>query len=354
MPVRQDRGFASRKWGVTAAVIYATTPHARVFGVTQHRVAYFTGHQSSATDTATITGKGMFKGSITALITPFRNGAVDEAALARIVDWQISEGTHGLVPVGTTGESPTLDFDEHKRVIELCVTAARKRVPVIAGTGSNSTDEAIELSQYAEKAGADGVLIVTPYYNKPTQEGLYQHYKAINDAINIPIVIYNIPARSIVDMSVATMARCSELKNVVGVKDATANLARPSLQRAAMGADFCQLSGEDATALGFMAHGGRGCISVASNVAPRLCAEFQNACLAGDYKKALTLQDRLMPLHDVLFVETSPGPVKYAVARLGFCTTEMRLPMVPVSEATKTAVDAVLNQLGLLDAKAAE
>jgi 4-hydroxy-tetrahydrodipicolinate synthase len=297
----------------------------------------------------------MFKGSITALITPFRNGELDEAALARFVEWQIAEGTHGLVPVGTTGESPTLDYDEHKRVIDITVATAKKRVPVIAGTGSNSTDEAVELSQYAEKAGADGVLIVTPYYNKPTQEGLYQHFKAINDAISIPIVIYNIPARSIVDMSVATMARCfKDLKNVVGVKDATANLARPSLQRAACGEKFCQLSGEDATALGFMAHGGRGCISVASNVAPRLCADFQNACMAGDYKKALALQDRLMPLHDVLFVETNPGPVKYAVSRLGFCTPEMRLPMVPISDASKKAVDAVLNELGLLDAKAAE
>ena len=296
----------------------------------------------------------MFKGSLTALITPFKNGHVDEAALTRFIEWQIAEGTHGLVPVGTTGESPTLDFDEHKRVIELSVQAAKKRVPVLAGTGSNATDEAIELSQYAEKAGADGVLVVTPYYNKPTQEGLYQHFKAINDAIQIPIVIYNIPARSIVDMSVATMARLAELKNVVGVKDATANLARPSQQRAACGPDFCQLSGEDATALGFMAHGGQGCISVASNVAPRLCADFQNACLAGDFKTALALQDRLMPLHDVLFVETNPGPVKYAVSRLGLCTPDMRLPMVPVSEATKKAVDAVLSQLGLLDAKAAE
>lgn len=296
----------------------------------------------------------MFKGSITALITPFKNGALDEAALTRFVDWQITEGTHALVPVGTTGESPTLDFDEHKRVIALTVEAANKRVPVMAGTGSNSTEEAIELSQYAEKAGADGVLVVTPYYNKPTQEGLYQHFKAINDAINIPIVIYNIPARSIVDMSVATMARCFALKNIVGVKDATANLARPSQQRAAMGPEFCQLSGEDATALGFMAHGGVGCISVASNVAPRLCAEFQNACLAGDFKKALVLQDRLMPLHDVLFVETNPGPVKYAVSRLGLCTPEMRLPMVPISDESKSAVDRVLDQLGLIDAKAAE
>jgi len=296
----------------------------------------------------------MFKGSITALITPFRNGKVDEAAFTRFIDWQISEGTHGLVPVGTTGESPTLDHDEHKRVIELSVEAAKKRVPVIAGTGSNSTDEAVELSQYAEKVGADGVLIVTPYYNKPSQEGLYQHFKAINDAINIPIVIYNIPSRSVVDMSVATMARCFELKNVVGVKDATANLARPSQTRAALGTEFCQLSGEDATALAFMAHGGHGCISVASNVAPRLCAEFQNACMAGDFKKALALQDRLMPLHEVLFIETNPAPVKYAVSRLGFGTPDMRLPMVPVSEASRRAIDAVLLRLDLLDAKAAE
>lgn len=296
----------------------------------------------------------MFKGSYTALITPFRNGDVDENALTRIIEWQIAEGTHGLVPVGTTGESPTLDFDEHKRVIALSVEAAKKRVPVIAGTGSNSTDEAIDLSQYAEKAGADGVLIVTPYYNKPTQEGLYQHFKAINDAIHIPIIIYNIPGRSIVDMSVQTMARLSELKNIVGLKDATANLARPSQQRLACGEKFCQLSGEDATALGFMAHGGRGVISVASNVAPRLVSEMQNACLAGDYKTALKYQDRLMPLFDVMFIETNPAPAKYAVSRLGLCTADMRLPMVPLSEESKKAIDAVLGRMGLINAKAAE
>ncbi len=296
----------------------------------------------------------MFKGSYTALITPFKNGKVDEDSFRRLVEWQISEGTHGLVPVGTTGESPTLDFDEHKRVIEVAVEATRKRVPVIAGTGSNSTAEAIELSQYAEKAGADGLLIVTPYYNKPTQEGLYQHFKAINDAVGIPIIIYNIPGRSVIDMSVATMARCAELKNVAGVKDATAKLERVTQQRLACGPDFCQLSGEDATALGFMAHGGHGCISVASNVAPRLCADFQNACLKGDYKAALALQDRLMALHDVMFVETNPGPVKYAVSRLGLCSAEMRLPMVPVSEATRKAVDAAMAKVGLLQAKAAE
>ncbi|MFA5955896.1 4-hydroxy-tetrahydrodipicolinate synthase [Hyphomicrobium sp.] len=296
----------------------------------------------------------MFRGSITALVTPFRNGKVDEAAFTRFIEWQISEGTHGIVPVGTTGESPTLDYEEHTRVIELAVATSKKRIPVIAGTGSNSTDEAVELSQYAEKVGADAVLIVTPYYNKPNQEGLYQHFKAINDAINIPIIIYNIPGRSVVDMSVATMARCYELKNIVGVKDATANLARPAQTRVALGPEFCQLSGEDATALGFMAHGGAGCISVASNVAPRLCSELQNACMAGDFKKALAIQDRLMPLYEVLFIETNPAPVKYAVSRLGFGTADMRLPMVPLTEASRRAIDKVLSDLDLVSAKAAE
>lgn len=296
----------------------------------------------------------MFKGSLTALITPFKNGALDEDALVRFVEWQIAEGSHGLVPTGTTGESPTLDYDEHKRVIEITIETARKRVPVIAGTGSNSTEEAIELSTHAEKAGADGLLVVTPYYNKPTQEGLYQHFKAINDAVSIPIIIYNIPPRSVVDMSVATMARLYELRNIAGVKDATANLARVSQQRAAMGADFVQLSGEDATALGFMAHGGHGCISVVSNIAPRLCAEFQNACLRGDFKTALMLQDRLMPLHDAMFVETNPGPVKYAASRLGLCSAEMRLPMVPLSAAAKSVVDDALVKSGVLSAAAAE
>lgn len=296
----------------------------------------------------------MFKGSITALITPFRNGRVDEDALRRFVDWQISEGTHGLVPTGTTGESPTLDYAEHKRVIEITIEASRGRVPVMAGTGSNSTAEAIELSQHAEKAGASALLIVTPYYNKPMQEGLYQHFKAINDAVGIPIYIYNIPGRSIVDMSVQTMARLFELKNIVGVKDATANLARVSQTRALLGPEFIQLSGEDATALAFMAHGGHGCISVASNVAPRLCAEFQSACLAGSYRAALAIQDRLMPLHDVMFVETNPGPVKYAASRLGLCSAEMRLPMVPVTEGGQQLIDAALVKVGLLKAQAAE
>jgi 4-hydroxy-tetrahydrodipicolinate synthase len=305
-------------------------------------------------DISTHQGEGMFKGSMTALITPFKNGNLDEEGLARFVEWQIAEGSHGLVPTGTTGESPTLDYDEHKRVIEITIEAARGRVPVIAGTGSNATDEAIELSTHAEKAGADGLLVVTPYYNKPTQEGLYQHFKAINDAVGIPIIIYNIPPRSTVDMSVATMARLFELKNIAGVKDATANLARVSQQRAAMGPDFIQLSGEDATALAFMAHGGHGCISVVSNIAPRLCAEFQTACLSGDFKAALALQDRLMPLHDAMFVETNPGPVKYAASRLGLCSAEMRLPMVPLTESARKVVDEAMAKAGLLTARAAE
>jgi len=296
----------------------------------------------------------MFTGSFTALITPFRQGQIDEPAFRRLVEWQISEGTHGLVPVGTTGESPTLSHAEHKHIVELTVEVANKRVPVIAGAGSNATSEAIDFARHAAKVGADAVLVVTPYYNKPTQEGLYRHFKAINDAADIPIVIYNIPGRSVVDMSVDTMTRCFALKNVVGVKDATANLARASQQRAAMGPQFNMLSGEDATALGFMAHGGQGCISVSSNVAPRLCADFQSACLKGDFKKALALQDRLMPLHDALFCEANPGPVKYAASRLGLCEAETRLPLVPISEASKKIVDAALASVGLIPAKAAE
>jgi 4-hydroxy-tetrahydrodipicolinate synthase len=296
----------------------------------------------------------MFKGSYTALITPFRDGAVDEDAFARIVDWQLNEGTHGLVPMGTTGESPTLSHEEHKRVVELCIKTAAGRAPVIAGAGSNATSEAVDFSKHAESAGADGLLVVTPYYNKPTQEGLYQHFKAVNDAVGIPIIIYNIPGRSVVDMSVDTMARLYELKNIAGVKDATANMARVSQQRAAMGPDFIQLSGEDATALGFMAHGGHGCISVASNVAPKLCAQFQNACLAGDYAKALQLQDVLMPIHETLFLETNPSPAKYALWRLGFCQDEARLPLVPLQEATKKAVEQAMIKAGLITAQAAQ
>ncbi|MGH6734507.1 MAG: 4-hydroxy-tetrahydrodipicolinate synthase [Methyloceanibacter sp.] len=288
-----------------------------------------------------------FQGSITALITPLKDGKLDEAAFRRLVEWQIDQGTHGLVPCGTTGESPTLSHDEHRRVIELCIEAAGGRVPVIAGTGSNSTAEAIELTRHAKAAGADGALVVTPYYNKPTQEGLYLHYKAINDAADIPILIYNIPGRSVIDMSVDTMARLFKLKNIVGVKDATANLARVSQQRAALGHDFVQLSGEDATALGFMAHGGQGCISVTANVAPSLCSEFQLACLAGNFKRALELQDRLMPLHEALFVESNPGPVKYAAFKLGLCSDETRLPLAPISAASRKKIDEALVAVGL-------
>jgi 4-hydroxy-tetrahydrodipicolinate synthase len=289
-----------------------------------------------------------FKGSITALITPFKDGKVDERALQRLVAWQIDQGTHGLVPCGTTGESPTLTHDEHRRVVELCVESAAGRVPVIAGTGSNSTAEAVELTRHAESAGADGVLVVTPYYNKPTQEGLYQHFKAINDCAEVPIIVYNIPGRSVIDMSVETMARLFKLANIVGVKDATANMARASQQRAALGIEFVQLSGEDATALGFMAHGGQGCISVTANVAPALCAEFQLACLAGNFHRALQLQDRLMPLHDALFVESNPGPVKYAASRLGLCSADTRLPLVPLAPASRKRVEDALSAVGLV------
>jgi 4-hydroxy-tetrahydrodipicolinate synthase len=293
--------------------------------------------------------KTSFRGSFTALVTPFKNGSLDEQAFRGLVEWQIAEGTNGLVPVGTTGESPTLNHAEHNHVVEWCIDQARGRVPVVAGAGSNSTREAIELSQHAEKAGADAVLIVTPYYNKPTQEGLYQHYKAINDAIGIPIIMYNIPGRSVIDMSVETMKRLFELKNIAGVKDATASMVRVSQQRAEVGTDFNQLSGEDATALGFMAHGGDGCISVTSNVAPRLCAEFQGACLRGDYAEALKLQDKLMPLHHGLFVETSPAPVKYALSVLGKCAETVRLPMVPVSEKTRKVVRDAMVHAGLIN-----
>ena len=291
-----------------------------------------------------------FKGSITALVTPFRNGSLDEDALRAHVDWQIENGTAGLVPVGTTGESPTLSHEEHKRVVEITIAQAKGRVPVIAGAGSNATSEAVDFARHAQSAGADAVLVVTPYYNKPTQEGLFAHFKAIADAIEIPIVIYNIPGRSVIDMSVDTMKRLSEIQNIVGVKNATANMARISLQRQAMGPNFVQLSGEDATALGFLAHGGHGCISVTSNVAPRLCAEFQAACLAGDYATALRIQDRLMPLHTALFIETNPSPAKYALSLLGRMSDEVRLPMIPVSSGTREAVRAALVHAGLLNA----
>jgi 4-hydroxy-tetrahydrodipicolinate synthase len=296
-----------------------------------------------------MTAKTSFRGSFTALVTPFKNGALDEKAFRALVGWQIAEGTNGLVPVGTTGESPTLSHDEHKRVVEWCVDEAKGRVPVVAGSGSNSTEEAIDLSRHAEQAGADAVLVVTPYYNKPTQEGLYQHFKAIDEAIGIPILIYNIPGRSVIDMSVDTMKRLFELKNIAGVKDATANMVRVSQQRAEIGPDFNQLSGEDGTALGFNAHGGHGCISVTSNVAPRLCAEFQGACLRGDYATALELNDKLMPLHVALFIETNPSPAKYALSVLGRCTDSVRLPLVLLEEKTKAAVRDAMVHAGLIN-----
>ncbi|PKQ09330.1 MAG: 4-hydroxy-tetrahydrodipicolinate synthase [Alphaproteobacteria bacterium HGW-Alphaproteobacteria-12] len=291
----------------------------------------------------------MFKGSYVALITPFKDGAVDEAAFVKLVEWQIEQGTHGLVPCGTTGESPTLSHDEHKRVVELCIETAGGRVPVIAGAGSNNTREAIELTTFAKNAGADAVLSVTGYYNKPSQDGIYAHFKAVNDAVDIPIILYNIPARTIVDISLETMTRLSGLKNIAGVKDATANLARVSLQRAAMGPEFCQLSGEDATALGFNAHGGTGCISVTANIAPALCARFQNAMLAGDFAKALDIQDRLMPLHHALFLDPNPAPVKYAMNLLGLCANELRLPLTPASAATQETVRSAMRSAGLLN-----
>jgi 4-hydroxy-tetrahydrodipicolinate synthase len=291
----------------------------------------------------------MFRGSFTALVTPFKNGGLDETAFRNLVDWQIAEGTEGLVPVGTTGESPTLSHQEHQQVVEWCVDQAKGRVPVIAGAGSNSTTEAIDLAKHAEKAGANAVLVVTPYYNKPTQEGMYVHFKAVNDAIGIPIIIYNIPPRSVVDLSVDTMKRLYELKNIAGVKDATANLARVSQQRAAMGPDFIQLSGEDMTALAYNAAGGHGCISVTSNVAPALCAQLQNATAAGDYAKALTIQDRLIPLHDAIFFEPGVGGAKCGLSLLGRCSEQVRSPLLPVTEKTREAIKKAMVHAGLLN-----
>ncbi|MCW5719273.1 MAG: 4-hydroxy-tetrahydrodipicolinate synthase [Bauldia sp.] len=290
----------------------------------------------------------MFRGSYTALVTPMRNGAVDEKAFADFVEWQIAEGTHGLVPTGTTGESPTLSHPEHRRVIEICIEVAAGRVPVIAGTGSNNTIEAIELARHAEKAGASGLLVVTPYYNKPSQAGLIAHYTAINDAVGIPIIIYNIPPRSVIDMSVETMAQLATLKNIAGVKDATAKIDRVSLQREACGPDFIQFSGEDGTALGFMAHGGHGCISVTSNVAPRLMADFQNACLAGDFRAALAIQDRAMPLHKALFVDPNPAGTKYALSLLGRMQNELRLPLVKAGAVAEAEIRAAMQRAGLI------
>lgn len=293
----------------------------------------------------------MFKGSIPALLTPFaENGGVDEASFAAHVEWQISEGSTGLVPVGTTGESPTLSHEEHKRVVELCIEVAKGRVPVIAGAGSNNTVEAIELAQHAEKAGADALLVVTPYYNKPTQKGLIAHYTAIAEAVSLPIIIYNIPGRSVIDMTPETMGKLAgSFKNIVGVKDATGKIERVSEQRITCGKDFVQLSGEDASALGFNAHGGVGCISVTANVAPKLCAEFQAATLAGDYARALELQDKLMPLHKAIFMEPGVCGAKYALSKLGRMSRKVRSPLVPALEpATEAALDNALRHADLI------
>ncbi len=292
----------------------------------------------------------MFRGSMPALVTPFRNGGIDEKSFQDLVDWQIKEGSHGLVPVGTTGESPTLTHAEHKRVIELCIEANAGRVPVIAGAGSNNTDEAIDFARHAEKVGADALLIVTPYYNKPNQAGLIAHFRAIDAVVGIPIFIYNIPGRSVIDMLPATMAELFKTcRNIKGVKDATANMARVSQQREACGPDFVQLSGEDITALGFNAHGGVGCISVTANVAPQLCAQFQDACRDGDYATALSIQDRLAPLHQALFLEPNPTGAKYALSLLGRMENQLRLPLVPVSEDTKVAIRKAMVHAGLLN-----
>ncbi len=292
----------------------------------------------------------MFKGSLVALITPMQaDGTVDEKTLERFVGWQIAEGTHGLVPVGTTGELPTLSHEEHRRVVEITIAVAGGRVPVIAGAGSNSTAEAVDLARHAKKAGADAALVVTPYYNKPTQEGLYLHFKTIADSADLPIIIYNIPGRSVIDMSVATMARLAKHPNIVGVKDATANLARPLHTLRACGPDFCQLSGEDHTAIAFLASGGVGCISVSGNVAPRLLSQMHDAWARGDVAEAMAIQNRLVPLHDAMFAETNPGPVKYAAHLLGFGRSDCRLPLAPISEATRAQVRDAMTEVGLLN-----
>ncbi len=319
--------------------------------ICDERVKTLTNHECKPLRNAAMSKHPVFKGSITALLTPFKAGKIDEAAFRKHVSWQIAEGTHGLVPMGTTGESSTVSHDEHKLAVEWCIAeakASKKSAFVIAGAGSNSTSEAIDFARHGEKAGADGLLVVTPYYNKPNQEGLYQHYKAINDAVGIPILIYNIPGRSIIDMSVETMTRLYELKNITGVKDATANLSRMSLQRLAM-PGFNQITGDDGSTLGFMAHGGDGAISVTSNVAPKLCSKFQKACLKGDFAAALKIQDQLMPLHNALFVEPNPAGPKYALHRLGLMSEEMRLPMVPVTKATRKIIDAALAHAGLIE-----
>jgi 4-hydroxy-tetrahydrodipicolinate synthase len=289
----------------------------------------------------------MFRGSIPALVTPFRDGKVDFEALEALVEWHVAEGSHGLVPVGTTGESPTLTHEEHEHVIEAVVRAAAGRIPVIAGAGSNNTVEAVRFLRHAQAVGANAALVVTPYYNKPTQAGLIAHYTALHDACELPIIIYNIPGRSVVDMLPATMGELARLPRIIGVKDATGKIERVSQQRAACGADFVQLSGEDATALGFNAHGGVGCISVTANVAPRLCAAFQDATLAGDYTRALALQDLLMPLHEAIFLEPGVAGAKYALSKLGRVSNEVRMPLLGVTEGTAARIDAAMAHAGL-------
>ena len=291
----------------------------------------------------------MFKGSMPALVTPFKNGELDLETLKKLVEWHIGEGSHGFVPVGTTGESPTLTHEEHDAVVETVVQAAAGRVPVIAGAGSNNTLESIRLAKAAEKAGADGILVVTPYYNKPTQRGLIAHFTAIHDCCDLPIIIYNIPPRSVIDMMPDTMGELAKLPRIVGVKDATGDLSRVPQQRITCGTDFIQLSGEDATALGYNAHGGRGCISVTANVAPKLCSEFQEAMLAGDYTKALEYQDRLMPLHIALFLEPGLAGAKYAMSKLGLCSEEVRLPLTGISDATRARIDDAMRHAGLMN-----
>ena len=290
----------------------------------------------------------MFKGSNVALVTPFKNDKLDDETYINLIHFHIQNGTNGLVPAGTTGESPTLSHDEHERVIELCVKESNGKLPVFAGTGSNSTEEAISLTTHAEKIGATGALIVTPYYNKPTQEGLYQHYKAINDKCGIPIIIYNIPGRSIVDMSIETMIELSKIENIIGVKDATNDLFRPLLTMKKMKNKFCYLSGEDGTALAYLAQGGHGCISVTANVAPKLCSEMHTAWLEGDISKAQAINLKLSSLHNALFIESSPGPVKYAASLLGLCKEDTRLPLVEINENTKKEVEINLKELQLL------
>lgn len=290
----------------------------------------------------------MFKGSMPALVTPFRNGALDLDTLKHLVEWQISEGSTGLVPVGTTGESPTLTHDEHETVVAEVVKAAAGRVPVIAGAGSNNTVEMIRFVEFAAKIGADAALVVTPYYNKPTQRGMVAHFTAAHDCADIPLIIYNIPGRSIVDMTPETMGELAKLPRIIGVKDATGDIARVSQQRASCGSDFCQLSGEDATALGFNAHGGVGCISVTANVAPKLCADFQQATLAGDYTKALEYQDKLMPLHEAIFIEPGLVGAKYGLSKLGLCSEEVRSPLTGLEDSTKAAIDAAMAHAGLI------